>query len=71
LKGRFVTCTDLLQKLITIERSIGSESDSAIRHMVQDAQDCLLQMQKEQAESSLAGAWRDAMLRPESLRKAS
>jgi hypothetical protein len=71
LKGRFVTCTDLLQKLIAIERSIGSESNSTIREMVQDAQDCLLQMQKEQAEGFLAGAWRVATLRPESLRKAS
>lgn len=66
-----MTCADLLQKLITIERSIGVESNSTVRELVQDAQDCLLQMQKEQAESSLAGAWRDAMLRPESLRKAS
>jgi hypothetical protein len=66
-----VTHTDLLQKLITIERSIGSEPNSAIRGMVQDAQDCLLQMQKEQAEGFLAGAWRDAMLRPESFREVS
>lgn len=71
LKGTFVTCTDLLQKLITIERSIGSEPNSAIREMVQDAQEGLLQMQKEQAEGLLAGAWRGAMLRPESLRKVS
>jgi hypothetical protein len=71
LKGPFVTCTDLLQKLIAIEKSIGLEPNSAIRGMVQDAQDCLLQMQKEQAESLLAGPWRVATLRPESFREAS
>jgi hypothetical protein len=70
-KGFFVTSTDLLQKLITIERSIGSAPNSTIREMVQDAQEGLLQMQKEQAEGLLAGAWRGAMLRPESLREAS
>lgn len=66
-----MTSADLLQKLITIEESIGAEPNGTIRNMVQDAQDCLLAMQKEQARGFLAAAWRDPMLRPELLRKAS
>lgn len=37
----------LLQKLIDIERSIGVETDSTVRHKVLDAEDCLLRMQGE------------------------
>jgi len=66
-----MTCTDLLNKLITIERSIGVVPNSTLRGMVEDAQDCVLEMQKETAEGFLAEAWREAMLRPELLPKAS
>jgi hypothetical protein len=41
----------LLQKLIEIERSIGVETESIIRHKILDAQDFLLRMQGELAES--------------------
>lgn len=40
----------LLQKLIEIERSIGVETDSAIRHKVQDAEECLLRMQGQRVD---------------------
>ncbi len=70
-KGPFVTCTDLLNKLITIERSIGVVHNSTLRDMVEDAQDCVLEMQKETAEGFLAEAWREAMIWPDWLRKAS
>ena len=52
----------LLQKLIAIERSIGSANHAVTRSLVYDAQDCLLQMQKERAEDFLATAWRDLTL---------
>ena len=52
--------TVLLKKLIAIEKSIGTASNSTIRNLVQEAQDCLLQMQKERAEKCLAESWREA-----------
>ena len=63
--------TVLLQKLIAIERSIGTTSNSMVRNLVYDAQDCLLQMQKERADEFLATAWRDTILQTDWLRKAS
>ncbi len=63
--------TVLLQKLIAIERSIGSANDAVTRSLVHDAQDCLLQMQKERAENFLASAWHDLTLQPDWYRKAS
>lgn len=50
--------TLLLQKLLAIEMAIGVESNRTVREMVEEAQDCLLQMQKERAESLLTHAWR-------------
>jgi hypothetical protein len=51
----------LLRKLIIIERSIGTASNDTIRNLVREAEDCVLQMQKEQAESFLRDAWHGAM----------
>jgi hypothetical protein len=42
--------TVLLDKLAVIERSLGVESDSTIRGLIIDAQDCALQMQGEIAD---------------------
>jgi len=42
--------TVLLEKLIQIERSIGVETNFAVRSLVQDAQDYLLGMQRERVE---------------------
>jgi hypothetical protein len=42
--------TILLQKLLVLETSIGTEPNSILRHRVQDAQNYLLQMQKERAD---------------------
>lgn len=52
--------TLLLQKLIEIETSIGVETDSAIRHKVQDAQECLLRMHGEAVEHLRAQAIKGA-----------
>lgn len=41
----------LLQKLIDIEKSIGKETDKTILYMVLDAEDHLLEMQREMTES--------------------
>ena len=46
----------LLQKLIAIERSIGTANNAIVCSMVCDAQDFLLQMQKERAEEFLSVA---------------
>ena len=43
--------TGLLQKLFEIERSIGSETNAAILNQVLDAENCLLEMQREMIES--------------------
>jgi hypothetical protein len=61
----------LLQKLIAIERSIGTGNIATVRSLVCEAQDYLLQMQKERAEDFLAVAWRDALLQSDMLRRAS
>jgi hypothetical protein len=41
----------LLEQLLDIERSIGIETNDALRRKVQDAEDCLVQLQKEIAEN--------------------
>jgi hypothetical protein len=41
--------TTLLNKLIEIEQAIGTETDSVIRRKMQDAEDYVLEMQKEKA----------------------
>jgi len=40
----------LLEKLIQIERSIGTETNFTVRGLVQDAQDYVLGMQREKVE---------------------
>jgi hypothetical protein len=45
----------LLEKLLEIELSIGKESDLVIRRKMQDAQEYVLQMQKERAARLLSG----------------
>jgi hypothetical protein len=42
-----VNVTILLQKLIDIEKSIGLETDAMILDKIFDAENCLLQMQRE------------------------
>jgi hypothetical protein len=42
--------SELLEKLFEIERSIGVEEPCVVRSKVMDAQECILQMQKEMAE---------------------
>jgi len=54
----FMELTVLLNKLIAIERSIGTANNNRLRDLVYDAQDCLLTIQKRRAESFLANAWR-------------
>jgi hypothetical protein len=50
-RGPVVSVHSLLQKLIEIEQSIGVETDTTLRKQVLDAQDYLLQMQKEIVEN--------------------
>ncbi|MGB8028831.1 MAG: hypothetical protein WCF30_04120 [Terracidiphilus sp.] len=52
------TATVLLQKLLTIERAIGTADNATLRELVNEAEECLLQMQKERAESLMKDAWR-------------
>ena len=61
--------TILLRKLIAIEHSIGKANNNRLRDLLYDAQDCLLTMQKERAESFLATAWRDAAPQTDSIGK--
>jgi hypothetical protein len=41
--------TTLLDKLIEIERAIGTETDAVIRRKMQDVEDYVLELQKEKA----------------------
>jgi len=43
--------TVLLQKLLVIEAAIGNVPNGTVRDLVQEAQDYLLQMQKERAQT--------------------
>jgi hypothetical protein len=45
----------LLDKLIEIERSIGVETNTTLRKQVLDAQDCVLEMQREMVENLRKG----------------
>jgi len=51
--------TILLQKLIAIERSVGVATPNALRSSLQEAQDYLLQMQRESMEGSWKAAGQD------------
>ncbi len=53
-----MTINILLEKLIEIERSIGVETNTAVRKQVLEAQDCLLAMQKEMVEKLRKGPGR-------------
>jgi hypothetical protein len=53
--------TVLLQKLIAIERSIGTADNGTLRQLVYEAEDCLLQIQKERAQSFILDSGRGAI----------
>jgi len=61
--------TVLLRKLIAIERQIGKTDPNTLRSLVLDAEDYLLQTQKQQADSFLAEAWREGVAGVEMLRE--
>jgi len=65
-----VNSTILMKKLIVLERSIGTASNTRLRDLVYEAQDCLLEMQRENAENFFAEAWRVGMSELELFRKA-
>jgi hypothetical protein len=54
----------LLHKLIDIEKSIGIETDRAILDKIRDAENCLLELQKETLESRFP-----AEPKPEAMRR--
>jgi hypothetical protein len=55
--------TVLLQKLIAIERSIGTVDNRTLRQLIYEAEDCLLEIQKESAQSFILDSSRGAMPR--------
>ncbi len=55
--------TVLLQKLIAIERSIGMSDNATIRQLVFEAEDCLLEIQRERAQNFFLDSWRTTMPR--------
>ncbi len=59
-----VTVTMLLHKLIDIEKSIGIESDKTILHKIRDAENCLLELQRETLENRFP-----AEPKPEAMRR--
>jgi hypothetical protein len=63
--------TILLQKLIAIEMSIGVESNNQIRNALQDAEEILLQMQRESVESLWKETRQDSSRRFDFLRRVS
>jgi len=58
---RFMNSAILLRKLIAIERMIGRTDNNTLRSLVYDAEECLIQMQSEQARGFLAEAWRESI----------
>lgn len=59
--------TVLLQKLLVIERSIGATDNDTLRQLLYEAEDCLLQIQKEHAQSFILDSSRGAMPRFQSM----
>jgi len=55
--------TILLQNLIAIEKSIGMADNGTIRQLVYEAEDYLLQLQKDRAQSFFRNSWRANMPR--------
>jgi len=55
--------TILLQKLIAIEKSIGMADNGTIRQLVYEAEDYLLQLQKDRAQSFFLDSWRATLPR--------
>jgi hypothetical protein len=55
--------TILLQKLIAIEKSIGMADNGTIRQLVYEAEDCLLEIQRERAQSFFLDSWRTTVPR--------
>jgi hypothetical protein len=61
----------LLQKLLAIEQAVGVATNIALRNLLQDAQDYVLQMQRERVEGFWKEQGRDSKLRFNFLRRAS
>ena len=61
--------TVLLQKLIALESSIGKANNAKLRQLVHEAEDYLLQLQKEHAQGLFKDCWRTALQRLHSLRE--
>jgi hypothetical protein len=61
----------LLQKLLAIEQAVGVATNIALRNLLQDAQDYVLQMQRERVEGFWKESGRDSKLRFNFLRRAS
>jgi hypothetical protein len=51
----------ILEKLLDIDRALGREDTTVIRKKIIEAQDCVLNMQKAQAESLRIGSVRVAL----------
>jgi hypothetical protein len=51
----------ILEKLLDIDRALGREDTTVIRKKIIEAQDCVLNMQKAQAESLRVGSVRVAL----------
>lgn len=65
LRGYLMNANMLLDQLLEIERSIGVETNAALRQKVQEAEDSLLRMQKEMAENLLKESRRSGLRRSE------
>jgi len=63
--------TILLRKLIAIERMIGRADNNTLRGLIYEAEECVIQMQSEQARSFLAEAWRESIAPLDVLSRAS
>lgn len=48
----------LLQKLVSMEQSIGTADNGTLRQLVYEAEDCVLKIQKERAAEFYRAYWR-------------
>ncbi len=58
-----MTTTVLLQKLLTIEQAIGTADNCTLRQLIYEAENCLLQIQKERAQEFFRDYWRGSKSR--------
>jgi hypothetical protein len=63
--------TELLRKIIALEKSIGTANNTELRQQVYEVEDYLMQLQREHAQGLFKDSWGGALHRLHSQRRVS